>query len=75
METKEKISDALRRLETLAKWFDAQKELDVEEGLKKVKEGALLIRDLKTKLEKVENEFREIKKDLEFDEGEENERE
>lgn len=75
METKEKISDALRRLETLARWFDTQKELDVEEGLKKVKEGTVLIRELKTKLQKVENEFREIKKELEFDNNDENERE
>lgn len=75
METKEKISDALHRLETLTKWFDEQKELDVEEGLKKVKEGAALIRDLKLKLQKVENEFQEIKKELEFDDDEENERE
>ena len=64
---KEKISEQLKKLETIAHWFDSQKEIDVEEGLKKVKEGAVLIKDLKIKLKKVENEFREIKKDLEVE--------
>ena len=64
---KEKISEQLKKLETIAHWFDSQKEIDVEEGLKKVKEGAVLIKDLKIKLKKVENEFREIKEDLEVE--------
>lgn len=58
----------LKRLEEVAHWFDAQKEIDVEEGLKKVKEGAALIKILKQKLAKVENEFREVKKELEVEE-------
>ena len=57
----------LKRLEDVAHWFDAQKEVDVEEGLKRVKEGAGLIKILKEKLKKVENEFQEIKKELEID--------
>ena len=67
--SKEKISDSLKKLDAIARWFDAQKEIDVEEGLKKVKEGAELIKELKGKLKKVENEFKEIKKEL--DESEE----
>ncbi len=58
----------LKRLEEVAHWFDAQKEVDVEEGLKKVKEGAGLIKILKQKLAKVENEFQEVKKELEMEE-------
>ncbi|TSC77475.1 MAG: Uncharacterized protein G01um101433_585 [Parcubacteria group bacterium Gr01-1014_33] len=64
MDSKEKISDSLKKLETIARWFDAQKEIDVEEGLKKVKEGAELIKELRQKLKKTENEFNEIKKEL-----------
>ena len=73
VDPKEKISDSLKKLEYIARWFDAQKEIDVEEGLVKVREGALLIKELKEKLKKVENDFREIKKDLDDEEGEDDE--
>lgn len=65
MEPKSKINEGLQKLETIAKWFESQKSLDLEEGLKKLQEGALLIKELKGKLNKVENEFREIQKELE----------
>ena len=45
-------------------WFEEQEEVDVEEGLAKVRTGATLIKELKGKLKNVENEFTEIKKDL-----------
>ncbi|MDE1970453.1 MAG: exodeoxyribonuclease VII small subunit [Patescibacteria group bacterium] len=61
---KEKISDSLSKLEKIVSWFSSQNEVDVEEGLEKVKEGAVLIKDLKERLKNVENEFQEIKKDL-----------
>lgn len=61
---KHSIAEALKRLEAIAAWFEEQKEVDVEEGLEKVKEGALLIKDLKAKLKDVENEFQEVKKSL-----------
>ena len=73
MDPKEKISDSLKKLETIARWFDMQKEVDVEEGLKKVREGAGLIKELKSKLKKVENEFKEIKKELDVEEEDNNE--
>ena len=65
---KEKIKDSLANLEKIIEWFDKQGEVDVEEGLKKVKDGAVLIKSLKAKLKTVENEFEEIKKDLEKEE-------
>ncbi|MBI5420728.1 MAG: exodeoxyribonuclease VII small subunit [Parcubacteria group bacterium] len=65
---KEKISDSLSKLEGIVKWFNTQKDVDVEEGLEKVKEGAELIKNLNERLKKVENEFVEIKKDLAFEE-------
>ena len=62
---KETIKSSMSELEKIVEWFEAQSEVDVEEGLKKVKAGAGLIKELKSKLKKVENEFNDIKKDLE----------
>ena len=63
----QKIKESLKKLESIAAWFDNQEEVDVELGLQKVKEGTALIKDLKTKLKQVENEFEEIKKDLDVE--------
>lgn len=62
--TEHNIKDSLKKLENIAGWFDNQEEVDVEQGLQKVKEGTALIKELKTKLKQVENEFEEIKKNL-----------
>lgn len=59
-----KISDSLSKLESIVNWFETQQDVDVEEGLKKVKEGAGLIKSLKSRLKEVENEFNEIKKEI-----------
>ena len=67
-QSKEKITESLAQLEKIIHWFDEQDQVDVEEGLKKVKEGAELVKSLKQKLKKVENEFEEIKKGLDVDE-------
>ena len=61
---KTKISDLISKLEKIVQWFDAREDVDVEEALKKVKEGAELVKTLKSRLSKVENEFEEVKKDL-----------
>lgn len=58
------ITESLKKLENIADWFEKESEVDVEEGLKKVKEGAVLIKELKAKLAQVSNDFEEIKKDL-----------
>ena len=63
-EEKNDITASLKKLEHIVSWFEEQDEVDVEEGLQRVKEGAVLIKDLKNRLKKVENEFEEIKKDL-----------
>jgi len=60
-----KISESLSKLEEIVNWFENQKEVDVEEGLKRVKEGASIIKVLKARLAEVENEFNEIKRELE----------
>ncbi|MBI5147691.1 MAG: exodeoxyribonuclease VII small subunit [Parcubacteria group bacterium] len=65
MEKKESISKLLADLESAIGWFEKQNDLDLEEGLKKVREGADLIKELKKRLQDVENEFSDIKKELE----------
>ncbi len=61
---KDSVSESLSKLEQITRWFDAQKEIDVEDGMRKVKEGAVLVKELEKRLAEIENEFREVKKDL-----------
>ncbi|MFA5742767.1 MAG: exodeoxyribonuclease VII small subunit [Candidatus Paceibacterota bacterium] len=72
METKKDLKNNLngnlKQLAEITAWFDDQKEVDVEEGLKKVKEAVALIKASKERLKAVENEFEEIKKEIDFEE-------
>jgi exonuclease VII small subunit len=61
------LNNSLKRLTEITEWFDNQEEIDVEEGLSKVKEAVSLIKASKERLKKVENEFEEIKKELDED--------
>jgi len=75
--TKEKpnvknLSSNLKRLSEITDWFENQEEVDVEEGLKKVKEAAALIKVSKERLKTIENEFEEIKKEVDVEEGNNN---
>ena len=65
---KTNLSESLKKLEEIAKWFESQEEIDIEKGLEKVKEGARLIKASKERLKKVENEFEEIKREMEGNE-------
>lgn len=58
------LNKNLAALTEIADWFDAQKEIDVEEGLKKVKTAAGLIKESKSRLAQIENEFEVIKKEI-----------
>jgi len=58
------LKDTIKKLEEIADWFSSQKDLDVEQGLTKVKEAASLIKASKQRLVAVENEFEEIKKEI-----------
>lgn len=58
------IQEQLKELESIAAWFEKDADFDVEEGLKKVKEGAALVKKLKDRLKEVENEFHELEADL-----------
>lgn len=59
------ISEQLKSLDGIVKWFESQDELDVEAALEKLRTGGALLKELRTRLADVENEFKEIKKDIE----------
>jgi len=61
------LNSNLKRLAEITDWFDNQEEIDVELGLEKVKEAVSLIKSSKERLKEVENEFEEIKKEIEID--------
>ena len=58
------MNDSLKKLAQIVSWFESQSELDVEKGLEYVKEGAELIKLSRGRLAEVENEFKEIKKEI-----------
>ncbi len=65
MKTKNNLSESLKKLSEVADWFDSQEDVDVEEGLKKVKEAVEIIKESKKRLREIENEFEKVKKELE----------
>ena len=64
-----KGKESLDKLESIVEWFDKQEDIDLEEGLEKVKVGAEIVKDLKSKLKGIENKFKEIKDDLDEEEN------
>ena len=64
---KKNVNNNLKKLSEIAEWFDKMEEVDVEEGLEKVKEAVGLIKLSKERLKEIENEFEEIKKEIEPD--------
>lgn len=62
------LSDNLKKLSEITEWFEDQEEVDIDEGLKKVKEAAALIKASKERLKVIENEFEEIKKGVDLEE-------
>jgi exonuclease VII small subunit len=63
----ESLADSIKKLGAISDWFDQQKEIDLEKGLEKVREGAALIKESRNKLKSIENEFEEIKAGMEED--------
>jgi hypothetical protein len=57
----------LKEIADILEWFDAQEELDVEVALGKVKRAAELVKESKKRLGEIENEFKEIKSEIEKD--------
>jgi exonuclease VII small subunit len=58
------LQDTLEELESIVGWFDKQDKPDVEKGLEKVKRGVKLIKSSKGKFKELENEFANVKKEL-----------
>lgn len=58
------LNETLKKLSQIVSWFESQSELDVEKGLEYVKEGATLIKSSRERLSEIENEFKEIKKEI-----------
>jgi len=58
------LNETLKKLSQIVSWFESQSELDVEKGLEYVKEGAQLIKVSRGRLSEIENEFKEIKKQI-----------
>ena len=58
------LNETLKKLAQIVSWFESQSELDVEKGLEYVKAGAELIKDSRGRLSAIENEFKEIKKEI-----------
>ncbi len=61
------LSESIKKLKSISEWFEAQSDLDIETGLEKIKEGAILVRKCKERLGELENSFKEVKKELEQD--------
>lgn len=61
------IKTSMNKLDDIVAWFEEQDDVDVEEGLKKVEAGSVLVRDLKGRLKKVENKFEDLKQEMEKD--------
>ncbi|MDD4358435.1 MAG: hypothetical protein PHY30_01310 [Candidatus Pacebacteria bacterium] len=58
------LGQLIQSLSDISDWFNNQEEIDIELGLKKIKEATSLIKESRKKLKEVENEFKEIKKEL-----------
>lgn len=58
------LTETLKKIESIVTWFDAG-DVDVEQALEKVKEGAALIKTSRARLKEIENEFEVVKKELE----------
>ncbi len=56
------LDETLKKLERIAEWFEKQNEPNLEEGLKKVEEAALLLKESRERLGEIENRFDEVRR-------------
>lgn len=68
------LQSALKHLEEIVEDLNG-KDVDVEAGLEKFKEGVSLIKFCREKLQKAENEFEKLKCELDIEENKEKENE
>lgn len=62
--SKVNLGESLKKVQEIIAWFDNQEEVDVEKGLEKIKEGTVLIKESRTRLKEIENEFEVVKQEL-----------
>ena len=67
VQQKQNLQEALQKLEQVVQDLN-QKDVDVEEGLKKFKEGVELVKFCQKELGQAENEFKKLKAELEKEE-------
>jgi exodeoxyribonuclease VII small subunit len=67
VQQKQNLQEALKKLEQLVKELE-QKDVDVEVGLMKFKEGVGLVKLCQSQLKEAENEFKKLKEELEDEE-------
>lgn len=58
------LTTSLEELGAIVSWFEDQENVDVEVGLEKVRAAAILIKASKARLSQIENEFKEIEKEI-----------
>jgi exodeoxyribonuclease VII small subunit len=63
---KENLKDVLAKLDKIVADLNS-KDVDVEKGLEKFKEGVALVKTARERLKKAENEFISLKEELEED--------
>lgn len=63
------LTEALEELSGIVSWFEQQERqgLDVEAGLQKVRDAAVLIKASKGRLAQIDNEFKTIEKEIQTD--------
>jgi exonuclease VII small subunit len=59
------LQETLQELKGIITELEKSEDVDVEAGLEKVKEGAELVKNARKRFGELENEFTDIKKDLE----------
>lgn len=62
---KHDLKKYLEDIKAISDWFEEQDEIDLEEALVKIRAAGDLIKKSKERLAEVENEFNEIKADIE----------
>lgn len=62
-DTKFDFTKSIKELEEINRWFQNE-DIDLDEGLTKLRTGKELIRKCRERLKEVENEFIEISKDV-----------
>jgi hypothetical protein len=62
---KEGLKEHLDKIKKISEWFEEQEEIDLEAALVKIREAGELIKLSKERLVEIENEFQEIKSEIE----------